>query len=200
MQHPFFDGTMWENLHSGMANLQSPNVFPHACEQNRTLRTSTSRSSHTTKIFPAHRRLVCPIRSTKYLRLHPPHSHFPPSSSRPKQKATADLRHCARPPTLSFAKRQSRSSSAFHGVPQKTRSPTLLSRHHLPHLQLRCARETRSTIQYLKYHWRPSSKRLCGASAPPVRGRRRGQQSVQARSDAQLRAAPSQTERRCVSS
>ena len=181
-----------------MANLQSPNVVPHACEQNRTLRTSTSRSSRTTKIFPVHRRLVSPIRFTKCLRLHLPHSRFPPSSSRLK-KATADLQHCERPPTLSFAKSQSLSSSAFHGVPQTTRSPMHLSRRPLPHLQPRYARETRSTTQYLKHHWRSSSKRLCGASAP-VREQRRGQQSVQVRSDVQLHAAPSQTERRCASS
>ena len=142
MQHPFFDGTLWENLHSGMATSNHPTVLPpHACAQNCILRPYTSHSSPTTKICQAHRRLVYPIRSKNHhhLRRSPPlpHSHFPHSSSLPK-KAVADPRqrsrlYATRPPTQSFAKNPSLSSSASHGAQWPTRSPTLLlSRHYRP--------------------------------------------------------------------
>jgi hypothetical protein len=128
MQHPFFDGTIWETLHSGMATSNRRTVLPHAYAQNSTLRPCISRSSRTTKIYQAHRRLVYPTRSMSKNHLRPllPHSHFPRSFSHLKKALLRRSRHCAHPPTPSFAKNPSHSSSASHGVQRTMPSPTLV--------------------------------------------------------------------------
>lgn len=194
---------MWENLHSGMAAPNRRTYFLTHASQNSTLRTSTSRSSNTTKIFRAYRRLVSPIRSKNHLRPRLPHSHFPPSFSRLKRATVGHhrgSRYCARHPAPSSVKRASPSSSAFRGVPRTTRSLTLLSRHHLLRLQPRRA----PTSQLLKHHWSSagtSYRPLCGASALVPR-QERERSRIRARSGARARhrAAPSRTARRCASS
>jgi hypothetical protein len=180
------------NLHSGMANLQSPNVLPHAYEQNSTLRTSTSRSSHTTKIYPAHRRLVYPIRSTKHLRLPPPHSHFPPSSSRPKKARSGalgtahDLQLYPSRRTESFFIGFSwgPTADAFPDGPLTTPPPTPLplpARVPVPQTPLELEQQRAQNAYAAHRHRRYASQHAPDAPA-------------------QLHAAPSQTARRCVSS